>query len=118
MQQNQVFMDRIEATKMLLTVFSDTNRNAIRGDLLQKYLDFFIILLWGGNKKVQSSIYTYCLNNHQSEKMFYKFHYIIDSGIQRYKDMYEQKKQNKNVEHHSEQDDELLEEIVKVLKTL
>ena len=42
MIKNQNFMDKIDATKMLLTVFSDTNKNAIRGDLLMKYLDFFI----------------------------------------------------------------------------
>ena len=70
-------MDGLDATHMLLTVLSDTNKNAIRGSLLQKYLDFFMTLLEGGNQRVQNSIHTYCLNRPESEMLFMKFNDII-----------------------------------------
>jgi len=47
---------------MVLTVLSDTDKHKITGELLLSFMNFFVTLLDGGNKKVQSSVYNFCLS--------------------------------------------------------
>ena len=68
---------------MFLTVLSDSDDNKLKGELLLSYLDFGIVLLDGGNPKVQDSVYHYCMNYPQSEIMFTKFYKIIQDQVER-----------------------------------
>ena len=45
----QNYLDRLEATKTLLIIFSDENREKISGGLLENYLILFLALLNEGN---------------------------------------------------------------------
>jgi len=80
--QMQDFFDKIDATKMLLSIFSDS-KNAIKDDdLMSEFLSFWISLLEGGNQNVQRTIYNFCMVYQKSEVMFAKFYSIIYEQIE------------------------------------
>ena len=78
---NQNFFDKIDGTKMLLTVLSESNTSLIVNELLENFLTFGITILDEGNPRVQQTIYHFCKNFSRSEMMFAKFNIIISEEI-------------------------------------
>ena len=78
----QNFFDRIGATKMLLSIFSDSKNGIKDDDLLNEFLSFWISLLVEGNPQVQKAIYSFCTVYQKSEVMFAKFYSIIYEQIE------------------------------------
>ena len=61
---------------MVLFVISENSKN-LDGDLLINFLYFINQLLEGGNIKIQTTIYEFCITNSKSELIFQKlFSYI------------------------------------------
>jgi hypothetical protein len=54
-------LDRHDATKMLLTVLSDSSVLVMDLEILNQFLLLGIKLLEGGNNKIQKNIYNYCI---------------------------------------------------------
>jgi len=78
----QDFFDKIDATKMLLLIFSDSKNSIKDDDLMSEFLSFWISLLEGGNQSVQKTIYNFCMAYQKSEVMFAKFYSIIYEQIE------------------------------------
>jgi hypothetical protein len=61
-------MDKLNATKIVLMLFWNEFDND--SNYLNYLLKFIILLLKGGNKTVQKTIYDYFLSQPNSEKLF------------------------------------------------
>lgn len=70
-------LDRYDATKMLLTVLSDSAVISMDPEILNHFLQLGIKLLEGGNNKIQKNIFNYCITFQRSEILFFKFFSII-----------------------------------------
>ena len=75
--------DKMDGTRMLLTVLSESNTSLIANDLPLNFLTFGVTILDEGNTRVQQTIFHYCQNFQRSEMMFAKFNIIISEEIQR-----------------------------------
>jgi len=52
-------LDRYDATKMFLTVLSDSSNQSMDAEILNNFLELGIQLLEGGNPRIQKNIYHY-----------------------------------------------------------
>ncbi len=67
--------DRLNATKILLILIWENTEND--PFFLNYLLKFFILLLTGGNKQVQKTLYDFFSSNPLCEKYFRKMNYLI-----------------------------------------
>jgi len=70
-------LDRYEATKMFLTVLSDSSNQSMDAEILNNFLELGIQLLEGGNPKIQKNIYNYFKTFQRSEVLFSKLYSLI-----------------------------------------
>ena len=75
----QNLLDKNDATKMVLTVLS--NSIPLDMETMNHFLLLGIELLKGGNNKVQKSIYNYFITFPKSEYIFAKFFNIIQNQV-------------------------------------
>mgnify|MGYP000911866170 FL=1 len=78
-------MNKEEAMEMILSVLSDPNNLKIQEELLDTFLKFGIALMEGGNRKVQKTIYDYCVSFPRSEIMFKRLYTLIQNQIDKLK---------------------------------
>lgn len=74
-----MFFDRLNATKILTVLFQDENEND--PEYLLTLLKFAIILIQGGNRQVQRTLYSVFVSSSSCERFFYKIKKIINSQI-------------------------------------
>jgi len=81
----QNMLDKYDATKMFLTVMSDSSNASMDPEVLNSFLELGIKLLEGGNTRIQKNIYNYCVTFQKSEALFAKFYAVITTFSNRLK---------------------------------
>ena len=71
----QVLFDKLNATRIILVLIWNDDQPEL--DYLIMLLKFFILLMQGGNKQVQKSIYEFFLSSSLCEKFFVKMKNIL-----------------------------------------
>ena len=78
-------LDRYDATKMFLTVLSDSSNQSMDAEILNNFLELGIQLLEGGNPRIQKNIYHYFKTFQRSEVLFSKLYSLITTHGNRIK---------------------------------
>ncbi len=99
--------DRLNATKILLILIWESTEND--PFFLNYLLKFFILLLTGGNKQVQKTLYDFFSSNPLCEKYFRKMNVLIFEEINYYNSM-------KKSEASSNKRNKILPKILRLLQ--
>lgn len=119
----QNILDQINALTMIFTVIAEMKTLSIPEDIFEHLLRFLIVMIEGGNKNSQKTVYNYFITIPNSEYVFETFSSIINDQIEELKakkqdSLGRESKRKKKANENENLKKSILEKILRIMQML